>query len=56
MPEDSKPLPLPTSGGSYRRLPDGTLELVEKPTENHPDGNDARPAEPTASARAGLKE
>jgi hypothetical protein len=37
------------SGGSYRIGKDGQKNQVEQPTENHPEGNRARPAEEKAA-------
>lgn len=35
----------PGSGGRYERQADGSLKLVEPPTQDHPEGNRARDAD-----------
>lgn len=39
--------PFAGQGGSYIRHPDGTVERVEAPTADHPDGNRPRNADGT---------
>jgi hypothetical protein len=43
MADEKKDLPVPHGGGSYVQDPNtGALTQVEKPTQDHPEGNAAR--------------